>query len=89
MTAPSPQPPTADFTSDDARWEALLRRDARAERIFLVGVTSTRIYCRPTYRARRPQRRNVKFFADYQEAEALGFRPCKLCRPRDVMHPAR
>ena len=73
------------FASDSARWQAVLDRDPRADRIFCYAVSTTRIYCRPTCRVRRPHRRNVSFFADWREAEAHGFRPCKLCLPRDAV----
>jgi class 3 adenylate cyclase len=74
----------ARFASDAARWQAVLNRDPRADRIFCYAVSTTKIYCRPTCMARRPHRRNVRFFADWREAETHGFRPCKLCFPREA-----
>src|SRR3546814_1294981 len=32
--------------------------------------------------ARKPKRENVVFFADWEAAEAAGFRACKRCHPR-------
>ena len=66
---------------DDARWEAVAGRSAAADGVFVYGVRSTGIYCRPDCPARRPQRRNVVFFATAVEAATAGFRACRRCRP--------
>ena len=76
----------ASHEDDEARWQAVLRCDPRADGLFCYGVSSTGIYCRPTCPARRPARRNVRFFETCEEAEEAGFRPCLRCAPRDV-HP--
>jgi AraC family transcriptional regulator of adaptative response/methylated-DNA-[protein]-cysteine methyltransferase len=73
---------TKNDSIDQARWEALVRRDPQAEGMFLYGVTTTRVYCRPTCSSRLPNRENVRFFETYEAAEGAGFRPCKRCGPR-------
>lgn len=73
--------PSALHDDDDARWAAVLARDARAEGRFWLGVLTTGVYCRPGCKARTPNRRNVRFFASRQAAELAGLRPCKRCRP--------
>jgi AraC family transcriptional regulator of adaptative response/methylated-DNA-[protein]-cysteine methyltransferase len=68
---------------DPARcWEAVRRRDAAEDGRFVFGVVTTGVYCRPSCRSRRPLRRNVRFFRTPEEAEAVGLRPCKRCRPQ-------
>jgi AraC family transcriptional regulator of adaptative response/methylated-DNA-[protein]-cysteine methyltransferase len=62
-------------------YTALLRRDSTFEGIFVVGVKTTGVFCRPTCRARMPKRQNVEFFGSAQEALAHGYRPCKICTP--------
>ncbi len=62
-------------------YTALTARDARFDGVFFVGVTSTRVYCRPICPARTPKRANCRFFGTPQEAEHAGFRPCLRCRP--------
>lgn len=62
-------------------YRALSARDARFDGVFYVGVTSTRIYCRPVCRARTPRAANCRFFSNAAAAERAGFRPCLLCRP--------
>lgn len=61
--------------------DALRTRDAAHDGRFFVGVTSTRIYCRPVCRVRTPRLQNCRFFDHAAQAEAAGFRPCLRCRP--------
>jgi AraC family transcriptional regulator of adaptative response/methylated-DNA-[protein]-cysteine methyltransferase len=68
-------------------WRATMARDARADGTFILGVSSTHIYCRPSCPARRPLRRNVVFFRTGEEAEKQGFRPCLRCKPNEKSGP--
>lgn len=74
-------PAPADFAGDEARWQAVLARDAAADRRFVYAVATTGVYCRPTCPSRRPRRPNIRFFPDGASAERAGFRPCRRCRP--------
>jgi AraC family transcriptional regulator, regulatory protein of adaptative response / methylated-DNA-[protein]-cysteine methyltransferase len=65
----------------ETMYAALLQKDAAYEGIFIVGVKTTGIFCRPTCTARKPKRENVLFFATPQEALLHGFRPCRICSP--------
>lgn len=69
------------FTTDDARWAAVVARDAKADGHFVYAVRSTGIYCRPSCGARQPRRENVRFHIDAVAAERAGFRACKRCHP--------
>jgi len=64
-------------------YRALVEHDGSFEGVFFVAVTTTRIFCRPTCRARTPRRENVEFFGTPQEALLGGYRPCLRCRPLD------
>ncbi|MFO1051539.1 MAG: Ada metal-binding domain-containing protein [Planctomycetota bacterium] len=64
---------------------AFLERDARRERHFVAGVTTTGIYCVASCRARRPRPEHLRIFRDGREARAAGFRPCLRCRPDEVL----
>jgi AraC family transcriptional regulator of adaptative response/methylated-DNA-[protein]-cysteine methyltransferase len=66
---------------DDARWEAVVARDASCDGQFYYSVATTGVYCRPGCAARLPKRANVRFHETREEAEAAGFRPCKRCKP--------
>ncbi len=74
--------------SEDSCWRAVLQRDARLDGLLYYGVASTRVYCRPVCRARRPKVENVAFFRSCDEAEQAGYRPCKLCHPRRAARPS-
>ncbi|HEX6853062.1 MAG TPA: AlkA N-terminal domain-containing protein [Candidatus Polarisedimenticolaceae bacterium] len=62
-------------------WRAVRTHDARFDGRFFVGVTSTRIYCRPICPARPPKREHCTFHPSAAAAESEGFRPCLRCRP--------
>jgi AraC family transcriptional regulator of adaptative response/methylated-DNA-[protein]-cysteine methyltransferase len=57
----------------DARWQAVVARDASADGTFVISVRSTGIYCRPSCPARRPKPENVQFHANAKDAERAGF----------------
>ncbi len=61
--------------------EAYLTRNASYDGIFVLGVRSTGIFCRPSCPSRKPKPENVEFYATPREAVFAGFRPCKRCRP--------
>lgn len=67
--------------TDDQMYKALLEKNSSFEGIFVVGVKTTGIFCRPTCTARKPKRENVDFFKTTKDALAHGFRPCKVCHP--------
>lgn len=64
-----------------ALYNAVLTRDRRFDGQLFVGVTSTRIYCRPICTVRPPRFENCTFHRTPAAAEAAGFRPCLRCRP--------
>ncbi len=65
----------------DSCYRALRTHDARFDGRFYVGVSSTRIYCRPVCTVRAPRRENCSFFPSAAAAEVAGYRPCLRCRP--------
>jgi AraC family transcriptional regulator, regulatory protein of adaptative response / methylated-DNA-[protein]-cysteine methyltransferase len=77
MTDTMPDP----ALDDEARWRIALAKDRRFDGVFVTGVLSTGIYCRPSCPARPPRRENVRFFAGPEDAEAAGLRACLRCRP--------
>ena len=66
---------------DETCYRALAARDPRFDGVFFVGITTTRIYCRPICTARTAGRDRCRFFPDAAMAEKGGFRPCLRCRP--------
>ncbi len=62
-------------------YRALATHDARFDGRFFVGVSSTRIYCRPVCRVRTPRADRCRYFPSAAAAEVAGYRPCLRCRP--------
>lgn len=69
------------FADDDAKWQAVQSRDPSADGFFVYGVRTTKVFCRPTCKARLARRANVRFYATGDEAKKNGFRACKRCKP--------
>ena len=67
--------------SPDICQRALGARDARFDGLFFVGITTTRVYCRPVCPSRRAAPSHRRFFDSAASAEGAGFRPCLRCRP--------
>lgn len=63
--------------------EAFLSSDGDYDGVFVTGVKTTGIFCRPSCPARKPRARNVEFFASTRDAVQAGYRPCKRCRPME------
>ena len=60
-----------------AAWQ---RRDAAYDGLFVFGVRTTGIFCRPSCPS-QPNAENMQFFASAGEAVRAGYRPCKRCAP--------
>ena len=63
---------------------AVATRDERYNGVFVYGVVTTGVYCRPSCRSRPAKPENVRFFANPAAAERAGLRPCKRCEPRGL-----
>ena len=71
------------LNADDC-WNSILQRDTTRDGHFYIGVLTTGVYCRPSCPARRPLRKNVRFYETTAHAESDGLRPCLRCRPLDA-----
>lgn len=78
--AMTPLPPTSTM------YRAVMERDRAFDGVFVVGVRTTGIFCRPGCGAKKPLERNVEFFAGASAALHAGYRPCLRCRPMDNGH---
>ncbi|MBT8141501.1 MAG: bifunctional transcriptional activator/DNA repair protein Ada [Gammaproteobacteria bacterium] len=58
-----------------------MQRDSAFDGVFITGVKTTGIFCRPVCTARKPLEKNIEFFDDVSEAIRAGYRPCKRCSP--------
>lgn len=64
-------------TEQDPRWAAILARDPKADGLFVYGVKTTGVYCRPSSASRLPRPQNIEFFDTPAQAEAAGYRASK------------
>lgn len=69
--------------SQERMYSILLASDPNYNGRFFTGVLTTGIYCLPSCRARKPLRKNVRFFPTVEAARAAGLRPCQKCHPDD------
>ncbi|MGL4390777.1 MAG: Ada metal-binding domain-containing protein, partial [Carnobacterium maltaromaticum] len=58
----------------DAQWQAIVTNDSQFDDVFFYGVKTTKIFCRPSCKSRIPNRENVEFFLDKEEALKAGYR---------------
>ena len=75
------------FDTENQRWHATLSRSRTADRYFLYGVLTTKIFCRPSCASRRPSRKHIRFFSfpgAIEAAQQAKFRPCKRCKPETL-----
>lgn len=72
-----------DVLTEDEMYAHALASDASFNGRYFIGVLTTGIYCLPSCHARKPFRRNVRFFRDVESARAAGLRACKKCFPDD------
>jgi len=72
---------TLQLPPESVMLEAFLERDPTFDGVFVTGVHTTGIFCRPTCSAKKPLPENLSFFGTPREALTSGFRPCLRCRP--------
>ncbi|HUK36638.1 MAG TPA: bifunctional DNA-binding transcriptional regulator/O6-methylguanine-DNA methyltransferase Ada [Vicinamibacterales bacterium] len=70
-----------EHAKEQAYWDAVVARDARADGAFVYAVSSTGVFCRPSCASRRPKREHVRFFESPASAVGAGYRACRRCRP--------
>ncbi|WP_282141080.1 bifunctional transcriptional activator/DNA repair enzyme AdaA [Cytobacillus oceanisediminis] len=73
--------------SFEEMWEKIIACDRKYDGLFYTAVKTTKIYCRPSCRSRKPKKINVEFYAEKNVAEEAGYRPCKRCQPEVEQSP--
>ncbi|MGE7624218.1 bifunctional transcriptional activator/DNA repair enzyme AdaA [Viridibacillus sp. NPDC096237] len=68
-------------------WEKIIACDRTYDGVFFTAVKTTKIYCRPSCKSRKPKKINVEFYYDNIEVENAGFRACKRCQPEVEYSP--
>ena len=68
---------------------AIRDRNPQADGIFVYGVTSSGVCCRPSCPSRPARPEHIRLFTDRAAAIVAGFRPCRRCDARPAaVHPA-
>lgn len=67
--------------SENVMWKATVACDPGFDGLFYYAVKTTGIFCRPSCKSKTPNRKNVEFIRERDQALAKGYRPCKRCRP--------
>lgn len=78
---------TAVNLTFEEMWEKIMACDQKYDGLFFTAVKTTKIYCRPSCRSRKPKKVNVDFYFDIHEVEKAGFRACKRCQPEVEYSP--
>ncbi|WP_433750764.1 bifunctional transcriptional activator/DNA repair enzyme AdaA [Falsibacillus pallidus] len=73
--------------SFDEKWEQVLQCNGNYDGMFYTAVKTTKIYCRPSCRSRKPKKENVEFYDSRDEAKDAGYRACKRCQPDAPFSP--
>lgn len=85
MIEKSQTQPDFRLLTEDDMFAALVDRDIRVDGRVFYAITSTGIYCRPVCPARKPLRKNVRFFMSTASAERAGYRACRRCHPKEAL----
>jgi AraC family transcriptional regulator, regulatory protein of adaptative response / methylphosphotriester-DNA alkyltransferase methyltransferase len=67
--------------SFDEMWNKIMECDRSYDGLFYTAVKSTKIFCRPSCRSRKPKKVNVTFYETIPECIEAGYRACKRCQP--------
>jgi AraC family transcriptional regulator, regulatory protein of adaptative response / methylphosphotriester-DNA alkyltransferase methyltransferase len=71
--------------SFDEMWDKIMECDRSYDGLFYTAVKTTKIFCRPSCRSRKPKKINVEFYETIPECIEAGYRACKRCQP-DIEH---
>ena len=67
--------------SENKKYNFIGNRDTVYDGLFYIAVKTTKIFCLPSCRAKKPLQKNVIFYDTKDEATKNGFRACKICKP--------
>ena len=70
--------------SNQEKYNIIINKVKIYDDVFYTAVKTTKIYCLPSCRARKPKQENVIFYDTQSEAIENGFRACKVCKPNNI-----
>jgi AraC family transcriptional regulator of adaptative response / methylphosphotriester-DNA alkyltransferase methyltransferase len=75
-----------EILNDDV-WHAIVNNDSSYDGELYYGVSTTKVFCRPSCKSRIPLREHVQLFRTVQQALSHQYRPCKRCKPDGLKLP--
>ena len=63
------------------KYNIILSRDKNYNGKFYTAVKTTKIFCLPSCRAKKPKYEDVIFYDQREDALSNDFRACKVCTP--------
>jgi len=84
---PDSYKPILSVPISDEQWRAITNNDTSYDGQFFYAVKTTGIFCRPSCKSKVPNRENIGFFENADQALAAHFRPCKRCKPTEQRLP--
>lgn len=69
------------YLDNEMKYNIMYDGNSEYNGIFYTAVKTTGVYCMPSCTAKKPNKENVEFYDTSIEAEAHGYRPCKICFP--------
>ncbi len=70
--------------TDDQMYDICYKRDKRFDGVFFFGAKDSEVFCCPSCKARTPLRSKIQYYESVEQAESMGYRPCKRCCPDKV-----
>lgn len=74
-----------DHIDNEMKYNIMYKGNAEYNGKFYTAVKTTGVYCMPSCTAKKPNKENVEFYDTLIEAEAHGYRACKICIP-NLLH---
>jgi AraC family transcriptional regulator of adaptative response / methylphosphotriester-DNA alkyltransferase methyltransferase len=71
----------------DKVWQAIVNNNPIFDGKIYYGVTTTKVFCRPSCKSRIPLKEHVHIFESIEQALFAHFRPCKRCKPDGMKLP--
>ena len=88
ISKPTNRGKSPKLITDDWRWQALVRKDERADGLFWYSVKTTGVYCRPSCPARLPNREMSPFTNRYRTPKRQVSELASVVAPRVPGSPA-
>jgi len=70
-----------NYINNELKYDIMYNKNSEYNGAFYTAVKTTGVYCSPSCSTKKPNKENIEFYDTTIEAEAQGYRPCKICLP--------